>query len=119
MKSIAKTAKLGTNVSIGEFVVIEDDVIIGDNCIIGHHVVIHRGSIIGNNVRIDDHAVIGKQPMRAALSIFKGRDVEEKPPCRIGDECLLVLRQLFMRFSTGQRLHGWRLGHCARGCNHR
>jgi len=89
MKSIAKTAKLGTNVSIGEFVVIEDDVIIGDNCIIGHHVVIHRGSVIGNNVRIDDHAVIGKQPMRAALSIFKGRDEEEKPPCRIGDDCLI------------------------------
>jgi len=89
MKSIAETVRIGTNVTIGEFVVIEDDVIIGDNCTIGHHAVIHRGSVIGNNVRIDDHAVIGKQPMRAALSLFKGRDKEEKPPCQIGDDCII------------------------------
>jgi len=87
MNYISRCAKLGKDVRVGEFSVIEDDVVIGDNCTIGHHVVIHRGSVIGNNVRIDDHAVIGKQPMRAANSIFK--DKSEKPPCRIGNECII------------------------------
>jgi len=89
MNYISRCAKLGKDVRVGEFSVIEDDVVIGDNCTIGHHVVIHRGTVIGNNVRIDDHAVIGKQPMRAATSIFKGKIKEEQPPCRIGDDCTI------------------------------
>jgi len=81
MNYISGRAKLGKDVSVGQFSVIEDDVVIGDNCTIGHNVVIHRGSLIGNNVRIDDHTVIGKQPMRAETSIFKGTIEEEQPPC--------------------------------------
>jgi len=86
---ISGRAKLGKDVSAGQLSVIEDDVVIGDNCTIGHHVVIHRGSVIGNNVRIDDHAVIGKQPMRAATSIFKEKGEKEQPLCRIGDDCII------------------------------
>ena len=89
MNYISERAKLGMNVRVGQFSVIEDDVVIGDNCTIGHQVVIHRGSVIGNNVRIDDHAVIGKQPMRAATSIFKEKGEKEQPPCRIGDDCII------------------------------
>jgi len=40
-------------------------------------------------VRIDDHTVIGKQPMRAATSIFKEKGEKEQPPCRIGDDCII------------------------------
>jgi len=89
MNYISGCAKLGKDVRVGEFSVIEDDVVIGDNCTIGHHVVIHRGTVIGNNVRIDDHTVIGKQPMRAATSIFKEKGEKEQPPCRIGDDCII------------------------------
>jgi len=42
MNYISRCAKLGKDVRVGEFSVIEDDVVIGDNCTIGHHVVIHR-----------------------------------------------------------------------------
>jgi len=86
---ISPSAKIGMNVKIGEFCVIEDDVVLGDNCTIGHHVIIHLGSVIGNNVRIDDHAVIGKQPMRAVMSIFKEKGEKEEPPCSIGDNCII------------------------------
>lgn len=87
MNYISEKAKVGNNVNIGRFAVIEDDVVIGDNCIIGNNVVIHKGSVIGNNVRIDDNTVIGKKPMRAVNSIFK--DEKELPPCRISDGCLI------------------------------
>ncbi|WP_018962778.1 N-acetyltransferase [Coprothermobacter platensis] len=89
MRYISPNAKIGTNAKISEFSVIEDDVVIGDNCTIGYYVIIHRGSIIGDNVRIDDHAVIGKQPMRAATSIFKEKGEKEEPPCSIGDNCII------------------------------
>lgn len=87
MNYISDKAKVGNNVNIGQFVVIEDNVTIGNNCIIANNVVIHSGSSIGENVRIDDNTVIGKQPMRAVNSIFKG----EKPlnPCKISDGCLI------------------------------
>lgn len=84
---ISDKAKIGSNVSIGKFVVIEDDVVLGDNCIIGHNVIIHKGSKIANNVRIDDNTVVGKQPMRAVNSIFK--DEKELPPAIVGEGCLI------------------------------
>ncbi|MBV4418317.1 N-acetyltransferase [Clostridium tyrobutyricum] len=85
---ISETANIGKNVSFGCFVVVEDEVVIGDNCIISNNVVIHKGAIIGDNVRIDDNAVIGKQPMRAANSIFKD-DEEPLQPSKIEDGCLI------------------------------
>lgn len=87
MNYISSKAKLGKDVKVGRFVVIEDDVVIGENCIIGHNVIIHKGTIIGNNVRIDDNTVIGKEPMRSVNSIFK--DDKKFEPCKIGDECLI------------------------------
>ncbi|APM40409.1 N-acetyltransferase [Clostridium kluyveri] len=84
---ISDTSQIGSNVTIGKFSVIEDEVVIGDNCIIGHNVIIHRGSKIGRNVRIDDNTVIGKQPMRSINSIFK--DEDELPPAVVDDSCLI------------------------------
>ncbi|MBY6951619.1 acyltransferase [Clostridium botulinum] len=87
MNYISPKSKLGNNVEVGRFAVIEDDVVIGENCIIGHNVIIHKGTIIGNNVRIDDNTVIGKEPMRSVNSIFKNDKKLE--PCKINDECLI------------------------------
>jgi len=87
MNYISKTSKIGSVVTIGHFVVVEDEVIIGDNCVIGCNVVIHTGTVIGSNVRIDDNTVIGKQPMRSVNSIFK--DEEKLLPAKISDGCLI------------------------------
>jgi acetyltransferase-like isoleucine patch superfamily enzyme len=84
---ISDTAKLGDNVTVGRFTVVEEDVVIGDNCMIGHNVCIHRGTKIGNNVRIDDNTVIGKTPMRAVNSIMK--DEKELEPAVISEGCLI------------------------------
>lgn len=87
MNCISEKSKLGNNVTMGHFVVIDDEVEIGANCIIGSNVVIHVGTIIGGNVRIDDNTVIGKQPMRSVNSIFK--DEEKLLPAKIGEGCLI------------------------------
>lgn len=87
MNYIDEKSTIGENVTLGKFVVIEEDVHIGDNCLIGSNVVIHKGSRIGSSVRVDDNAVIGKLPMRSVNSIFKDEDV--LPPCEIGDACLI------------------------------
>lgn len=87
MNYISKNAKLGNNIKLGYFVVIEDNVEIDDNCIIGNNVVIHEGTKIKCNVRIDDNAVIGKKPMRSVNSIFK--DEKNYEPCNIGEECII------------------------------
>ena len=87
MNYVSEKSKLGNNVIMGHFVVIEDDVVIGDKCVIGSNVVIHNGSNIAENVRIDDNTVIGKQPMRAVNSIFKSE--EKLLPAKIGEGCLI------------------------------
>lgn len=87
MRSVSEKAKIGDNVHIGEFVVIEDSVVIGDNCEISHGVIIKKDSIIGANVRIDENAVIGKRPMRAATSIVT--EEKEITPCIIDDGVLV------------------------------
>lgn len=84
---ISDTSRIGDNVTIGRFSVVEDEVVIGDNCVIGHNVIIHRGSKIGKSVRIDDNTVIGKQPMRSINSIFK--DEDKLPSAVIDDNCLI------------------------------
>lgn len=81
------TARLGADSTVGRFSVIGPGVTVGDGCRIGHHVVIHDGATIGHGVRIDDHAVIGKQPMRAPNSAVT--TAEAKPPCTLGDACLV------------------------------
>ena len=87
MNYISDTVKIGKNVRIGHYTIIEDDVIIGDNCIIGNNVTIYEGARIGKNVRIDDNTVLGKQPMKAATSITS--DDKKQPPCIIADGCII------------------------------
>ena len=65
--SIASTAKLGTNVAVGAFSFIGDDVAIGNNVTIFHNVSFEAGSIIGDdsivysNVAIYDGTRIGRR----------------------------------------------------------
>lgn len=81
-------ARLGSDVEVGIYTIIEDGAVIGDGCRIGHHAVIHAGSVIGANVRIDDHAVIGKLPMAARRSktTQAGRTLE---PVSIGEGSII------------------------------
>lgn len=88
--SVHPDAKIGQNVSIGNFTNIYEDVEIGDNCEIYGNVTIFSGARIGNNVRIFPGAVVAGVPQDLK---FKG----EKTYAYIGDgttlrECVTVNR---------------------------
>ncbi|MHC0447161.1 acyl-ACP--UDP-N-acetylglucosamine O-acyltransferase [Flavobacterium sp. 3-218] len=59
---IHKNAFLGNNISIGNGVTIEADVVIGNNTQIGNHVTVLSGSRIGENCQIHSNVVLGGIP---------------------------------------------------------
>ena len=81
--SISAKAKIGSNVTFGEYAVIEDDVVLGDNVTVGHHVIIRSGVSIGEGCVINDGAILGKRPGKASLSATTG-DPREFPPLTLG-----------------------------------
>jgi len=51
--------KIGKNVFIGDFSVIESGCVIGNNCFIGYNNVLHKKTKIGNDVKIGSNNTIG------------------------------------------------------------
>ena len=82
LASVATEAKLGTNVTIGPFAVIESDVEIGDGSIIYSHATLLNGSRIGQECSIFPGAVIGAVPQDLK---FKG----EQTFAIIGDRSVI------------------------------
>jgi len=74
-------AQLGTNVSIGPYTIVEDDVVVGNGTELMAHVVIASGARIGCDVRIHPGAVISTAPQdlkydgAATLTIIGDRTV--------------------------------------------
>lgn len=90
LNQVHPDAKIGSNVKIGAYTCIYDDVEIGDNCEIGNNVTIFPGARIGNGVKIFPGAVISGIPQDLK---FRG----EKTIAIIGDgttirECVTVNR---------------------------
>lgn len=77
--SISPKARIGSGTTLGEYVVIEDDVHIGTGVEIGHHVVIRSGVVIGDNCKILDGAILGKRPAKASLSATTGTTTQYPP----------------------------------------
>lgn len=84
MRIIDPTAKVASDVVLGDFVKIGPNVVIGKGCMIGDFVVIYEDTIVGDNVQIGDCTVIGKKPTRAAISTLKETAL---PPAEIGEGC--------------------------------
>lgn len=95
---IDPSARLGSDVSIGEFCYIGKNVKIGNGCVIGHHVVIHDDTVIGDAVRIDDGSVVGKRPMKAAISATTTE--QELDPCQVGTGCMIGTHVVVYRGAT-------------------
>jgi len=55
LNRISPFAKIGENVTIGDFTKIEHNVIIDDNCVIGDFVKLKSGTRIGHSTMIDDY----------------------------------------------------------------
>ncbi|MDR1478699.1 MAG: acyl-ACP--UDP-N-acetylglucosamine O-acyltransferase [Planctomycetaceae bacterium] len=64
---ISATAKIGSDVEIGAFCVIEPDVVIGDGCRLMSHVTVKRGAVIGNKNVFYEGVVIGNLPQHTAI----------------------------------------------------
>ncbi len=69
MAYIAPGAKLGANVMIGAFAVIEDHVEIGDNCQIGSHAVIQPYVKLGGGNILHPHVVLGDLPQDTSFKV--------------------------------------------------
>lgn len=80
---IPASSHVADDVTFGQHVVIEDDVVIGSGCTIGHHAVLLKGTRLGASVQVGDHVVLGRQPMRAANSAVTADALQSGP--QIGD----------------------------------
>ncbi|HMV78611.1 MAG TPA: acyl-ACP--UDP-N-acetylglucosamine O-acyltransferase [Leptospiraceae bacterium] len=77
---IDKNAKLGTNVEVGPYSIIEGDVEIGDNCWIESCVKIYSGTRMGKNNKIHHTAIVGGPPQDLSFKL------ETKTYTIIGDD---------------------------------
>lgn len=74
---VANGAVIGPNAEVGEFSIIERDVVVGARCKIDSHVVVKRWTTLGTDNRISSGAVLGSDPLDKA---FRG----ERSYLRIG-----------------------------------
>jgi UDP-N-acetylglucosamine acyltransferase len=106
-RHIHPKAKIGKNVTIGPFTVIEEDVVVGDDCWIGNNVTIMNGTRLGNGCKVFPGAVVGAIPQdlkyqgeNTTLEIGNeviirefctlNRGTKEAWRTVIGDRCLLM-----------------------------
>ncbi len=97
LRHVHPKARIGKNVTIGPFSVIEEDVVIGDNCWIGNNVTIMNGSRIGNGCKVFPGAVVGAIPQDLK---YQG----ENTTLEIGDE--VIVRE-FCTLNRGTK-EAWR-----------
>jgi len=79
---VSLKAKIGENVTVAPFAIVQDDVEIGDGTYIGPNVVVYDGARIGKNVKIYQGASIAHRPQD-----LKYKD--EKTYLEIGDETVI------------------------------
>jgi len=76
---ISKDAKLGKNVFVGPYAIIDGPVVLGDGCVIGAHCVIEGYTTFGKNCQVFSSAVIGSRPQD------KKHNKKDKVTLTIGD----------------------------------
>lgn len=95
---IHPTATLGPNVQLGEFVVIEEGVVVGANVTLGHHVVLHAGTILDDDVWVGDHTVLGRAPRPAPTSAV--RTPPSLPALHVGPASIVGTGAVIYRGTT-------------------
>ena len=78
---IDPSARLGVDVSVGPYAIVEAGVEIGDGSILAPHAVVRAGTSMGAGCRVDSFAVLGGEPN------FIGFDPKTASGLKIGDRC--------------------------------
>lgn len=72
---VSSRARLGRDVTLGPYAVVEDDVVIGDGSELRTHVVVKRFSSLGALNRVHEGAVIGGEPQDLSFTGVESRVV--------------------------------------------
>ncbi len=72
---VSPQAKIGLNVTIGPFCIIESDVEVGDDCVLASRVVIKSGTTLGEKNSVHEGAVVGGFPQHTRMPERLGRVV--------------------------------------------
>ena len=68
---VSPRARLGSDVSIGPYAVVEDDTVIGDGCEVRAHAAVKRHTCLGSGNRVHEGAVLGGEPQDLS---FRGQE---------------------------------------------
>ena len=110
---ISPKAKIGKNVSIGSYCIIEDDVVIGDNTVIKNFVELRKNTIVGKNCTIDSR-VSTSGNCRIGDNVTLRYDTIVARGCDIGDDTYVCPRVMTNNLDTGKhQIGGAKIG---KGC---
>ena len=97
---IRPSAKLGANVFVGPYSVVEAGVEIGDGCILEAHTIVRCGSMLGQGVKVDSFSVIGGDPQDLKF------DPATPSGVHIGDNTVLREGVTIHRSTKSGGIHG-------------
>lgn len=80
---VSREAKIGENVEVGPYAIIEEDVVIGDFSKIAAHAILKRGTRIGKSVTIESFCVLAGLPQDLSFNS------ESRTYARIGDRTIV------------------------------
>ena len=84
-------AKIGENVEIGEYCIIEDGVEIGDNTIIRNYVELRKGTVIGKDCYLDSHVISSGDNSIGDRVTIRFNSIIARG-CEIGDDTFIAAR---------------------------
>lgn len=79
---VAPNAKIGQDVTIGPFCVVENDAVVGDRCHLAAHVIVHGFTTLGADCQVSPFASLGGPPQDL---MYKG----ENTMAEIGAGCVI------------------------------
>lgn len=118
---ISPGAKLGKNVEIGEFCLIQDCVL-GDDVVVSSHCVIHKGTSIGARTVIESGSIIGTSGVAWVWNQAQTRKIRQPQlgGVSVGENCFLGANTVIVRGSLNEETQvgkdtmmapGCRIGH--------
>ena len=78
-------AKLGSNVRIGPYAIVEDEVELGSDCFVEAHAIVKNGTVLGDGCRVGHFAVLGGEPQFLAFNPTTSSGVKVGKGTRIGE----------------------------------